>query len=363
MVAPVTGPFASLVETLGPPNSNGVRTTWFHHGQSWQRQKKPYNLPLPFTSDYKRITSLTATNPDASVVFDQCTSCASTTWSAYLGPASLQSWNRTHAKFVEAIKPAQAELGAAVGEMSKSLEMIANRSRQLYLTLKAIKGLRFGEAAKLLGIRKDFKPRKKQFADALLEYRFGWAPLIGDIDNAMKTLTGGLPQFKVKAAASYNNQVSWKTGGPLPGTPVYTHSMSYSSKHRITAFIGITNPNLALANQLGLLNPASVLWELTHFSFVFDYFVNVSQFLNGFTDLAGFDIIHPNWTWKPSASSVDTVTWNGGNASWVADRLEVQRSVGSIPGPILTVRAPWQLKPWRAATSIALLLQMWPRKG
>ena len=53
----------------------------------------------------------------------------------------------------------------------------------------------------------------------------------------------------------------------------------------------ITNPNLLLANRLGLVNPLSVAWELVPFSFVVDWFSGVGNVLDGYTDLLGLSVV------------------------------------------------------------------------
>lgn len=362
MVSPVTGPFSTHVQQNGPPNDLGQRTIWYTWDKTWRKQRKPYNLPLAFLYDVRLIDSFTYTNSGATLSQAQCWCLNDTDWAAELGPASIASFNKARLQFINNLKPAQAELGAAAAEWRKSVEAIAHRGKQFYDGVRAIRRFRFGDASRIFGLSKPVKPRSKQFADNLLEFRFGWAPLAGDIGNALQTLVGGLPSFKVHGRGLVQGTGGTRSGS-LPGTRT-TLDYQFSSGHVISARVRATNPNLALANQLGLINPAYVAWEVVPFSFVLDYFVNVGEFLNGFTDLVGYDLADVNWTWRAKASSQNFVAWTTGtppsrtdHAEWSAHRVKLQRDVGPLPGTKLAVRWPWRVSPIRAATSIALLVQ------
>jgi len=384
MVAPVTGPFSSNEELLGPPNSLGQRTVWYSKSKSWQRQKKPYNLPLTFSFKVKFIDSFNKTNPDGSLSMSQCSSLVEPHVWDPSGAASQRSFNKARAALIEELKPAQAELGAAVAEWRQSVGMISQRALQLARAASAIRRYRVKEALNILGVSAPSKGAEpiirkgsKNFANNLLEIRFGWLPLIRDVDNALKTLTGGLPSIRVHGRGVDSG--SWATDSGVVNNQRSKTSGTYKSSHRITARVGAINPNLALANQLGLVNPASVAWEVIPYSFLFDYWVNVGQFLSGFTDLLGYDLLDTNWTWRVTASSHDSVQWNmnqpqPGSADWTAHKFELKRTVGSIPNFFLTsqfknVFRPTYDKegnlnaPWRAATTIGLLLQKLPPKG
>lgn len=368
---PVTGPFVTDKQELGPSNSLGQRTIWYTDHKVSSRQKRPYNLPLPYNRVLKRITSFTHTNDDALLSLSQCT-CMTNWWDPN-GSVSAVSFNKAYRQCMAQLKPAQAELGAAAGEWHQSFGMITKRAGQLVKAYTAIRRGRFADAAKVLGLKGSPKgvSRKKQFADNLLEYRFGWGPLIGDISAAVETLASGLPAFRVSGSGSVRGSKATDSG---PGGDTRsTSDSSYISSHKIRFWVRGYNPNTAVANQLGIVNLASVVWELVPYSFVVDYFTNVGQFLAGFTDQIGFDLADVNWTWRTMTTSTNTVSWDlktdhPGHAEWTAYKFELERAVGPLPGPILTsqfknIFAPTYDKqgnlntPWRAATSIALLLQ------
>ncbi len=355
---PVTGPFTTFVSQNSPPTPSGTVAIWYQRQTSSYRQRKPYNLPLDYFMEQWQLSNWSSSDPSIRFAVTATDVNDNGYWGKDLNPASVDSYNRAFAKFLNALKPAQAEMGAVVGERHQSLQMIASRASQLTRFAINLKRFRFGDAAAALGVKpkalrpgllKRLKSRQtpKAFADAFLEYQFGWAPLVGDVSNAMKTLTGGLPSFRVSGAGTvsrvYNtgniDRVSWTSGTTI-------HA-------RVKGF----DPNIAFANQLGLVNPAFVAWELAPFSFVLDYFVNVGDWLNGFTDLLGYDLADQTWSWKATMKIEQLRTWSGGYASWTSERTRLQRATGVLSGPSLALRPRWTLSPTRAATSVSLLLQ------
>lgn len=367
MVSPVTGPFHTFVsQGTTPVHTGGFYTAVDKVGY---RQRKPYNLPVPWSYSIKRITKVSQTNTtDYTAVLNDCWVVKADGWETYLPPLSKDVYNVAYKRFVGHLKSAQAELGAAAAERQKSLEMISKRSLQLFNFTRAVSRFRFGDAAKALGVASLKRPKAKKAADLFLEYSFGWRPLIGDINGAINVLTGGLPAFKVVGKARLAK--SYVLSRQVPGGDPKLHSFefknaSYSVGWALHARVRGTNPNIATANQLGLLNPAFAAWEVIPFSFVVDYFVNVGEWLNSFTDFAGFDLVDVSRSEMQQAASDERNFWfwdnppgyPGGDFRWSSNRTELHRSTGPLPGPTLSIRPPWELSPQRAATSVALLVQ------
>jgi hypothetical protein len=119
----------------------------------------------------------------------------------------------------------------------------------------------------------------------------------------------------------------------------------------------VSNPNLYLASQLGFVNPAAIAWELVPFSFVVDWFVNVGEFLNNFTDLWGLTVTDPYTSILCTGVGQFSGLWNSDPGYSVTyTNVYCSRST-SLSGAALRVR-PWKgVSPVRAATAISLLVQ------
>jgi len=70
----------------------------------------------------------------------------------------------------------------------------------------------------------------------------------------------------------------------------WEEAASATKTYRIKIEADISTPHLNQAQQLGLTNPALALEELVPFSFVFDWFVQVGDYLQAVTALQGVSV-------------------------------------------------------------------------
>lgn len=292
---------------------------------------------------------------------------------SYLTPSTrLQNRvaSKAYERLVDKLRDGNsASLGASIAEGRSAFEMIATRAIMLRKAYVAVRRGHIQKAARLLGIPPDTKyiPKqarsrrtpgkvsKKHYASAhWLELHFGWTPLLGDISDAVDVLTS--PNFgsrKIVASAS-----SVFTKNHSEGAWGANSKSSGRFGVRFEGDVRISNPNAFLASQLGLVNPAAIAWELVPFSFVVDWFSNVGQILDSYSDFVGV-------TWEGGSqstriSSEGTYTHMGvGATSPKRITLKSQRRgvLWSPPRPQFTVSSPFG-GPKRAATQIALLVQL-----
>lgn len=358
MVAPVTGPFVNEQFLKGPPNRYGYVPIHHWMKRTSYRQSKPHDLPLPFRFESRRIT--THWEP-SNVNYKDYT---------YVYPAnatdtpSATAFNKARERFGALLRTDAAELAVNLAERKQAMSMIAARLTQLWTFSKQVKQFRWDDAARTLGIskrharfvqtRKGLKRDAKSFANNWLEFHFGWSPLIGDIGSAIETLQGGVPPCHVRASAQGQSvsQVDIVSQGT---TNELARHFEWNASCRIGAEIQVNNPNLFLANQLGFVNPATVAWELVPFSFVVDWFVNVSDFLGSFTEFWGLSMSKTYVSYL--CTSRQGFRYTRFTEAWTGESIVAIRSPGPIPGPSLRVRPPWRLSPTRGLTAASLLLQ------
>lgn len=219
---------------------------------------------------------------------------------AELGGAYLYDalYNACYAKFRSKLYEGNAALGVTAASWKQSREMIVNRYQQL--------NHKCDVAAARLGSK---RVRPKDIADFHLEVIFGWVPLLQDIHNAtMTVIQKGVPPIWVKARVFDNSRrprfVRRRT--------IVTHDVSSSVS--MSAQVTVSNPNLWLMERAGLLNPASVAWDVVPWSFVVNMFVNTGQLVNSLTDFSGLTFTNgcttrqtsllSRWEWTRSGASV-----------------------------------------------------------
>lgn len=125
-------------------------------------------------------------------------------------------------------------------------------------------------------------------ASDILEGEFGWAPLISDAIATMAVLANGVP-YSPWIRASVKRPISESS---VNYAPYFTDIESWEGFARATysVQVKVTNPNLWLLNQLGLINPATVALDAVPWSWVVGMFGNFNQVLNSFTDDIGIEL-------------------------------------------------------------------------
>jgi hypothetical protein len=182
------------------------------------------------------------------------------------------AYNRCFGKFTQLAQGvANAQIGVCFAEWRESAHMIENRSRQV-----------LGLSRK---VRSGFRPRGllRKVSDVWLEYSFGWKPLFNDIWSGYNVLCS-----PVTKAHGVHTSTTFSTKYSVGTHPVLT--VLRSGRVQMGAFVQVTNPNVALLEQLGLLNPASIIWELVPWSFVADWMFDISGLLDSWSALAGLGI-------------------------------------------------------------------------
>lgn len=350
MVAPVTGPFTRSTTVKGPLNQGGFGPDWLRKNQTWYRQKPPYTLPLTYSMDMRVI--LRSANS-----WDYSQAASAIELEHLSGLDDVRVYNKALASLQNEVRGINAQLGATLGEYKSSLGMISARATQLWKGFLAAKRGDVSGLRRLWGQHAGIRRRLRAAGGHVLEYSFGWAPLVSDLQSAVAATQQGLPPFRVRKTSSSKLRKDQRFGGsPSRVDTTYT-LISWTVRARVD----VVNSNLLHANQLGLTNLASVIWELTPNSYILDYFVNVSDYLAQFTFADGLALSETSRTLMKKTDFTSSSWWPSGTAPWPAPSWEGQHvSVTRSPGlPPITLgfRPPWDVSLSRASTSIARLLQ------
>lgn len=344
MVAPVTGPF----------NTN-LSTPALYRYATGYKQARPIDRPLPFQLVLGKETAVVG----GGWAYD-----AGAQTTAYFVQRDWQLASATNIAYdrLKGSIGSAASLGAALAEYSQSAQMIIARASQMLTFIRRLRRLDFSGAAAELRLSTIPKgvSKRRSFANNYLEFHFGWSPLIGDIYSAVDVLQNPIKSIRPKGTCTLDapDWGYYENGGV---GPIWTKRFNTRNKIRVImgCEVTINNPNLFLANQLGLANPATVVWEVIPFSFVVDWFVNVGQVLSSGTDFLGLTVTN-GYTTQFSKGQVDTYRYNIYSSPVYSGRTSdvvfVKRTLGLV-APTLKVR-PWKAPHWRrAASAVALLVQ------
>lgn len=184
-----------------------------------------------------------------------------------------KAMNKAIAKFMDG----KQQLGADFAERQKTISMIGGRVIRAYKVLKLVKQGKLGKAVKVLKGGKE--PVSKKIAKLRLEFAYGWAPLVGAIyDLCDKEFP---PNPEIYISEKVTNSFSRLSG---------TRETEGSIRAGCSFLAVMDSPLVASAEKLGLINPASIAWEVVPFSFVVDWFIPISSYIQSLTAFSGFTI-------------------------------------------------------------------------
>lgn len=332
--------------TIYGPYQKRTDVSGFQKIQSIYRQKPITSAPVPYQVS---ICMNVFNNPGYKSWNTSAIDILSNDWKSVIQRARNRFVGAAHAFNFGG---EDAQLGASLGEWRQAHHMIATRSFQILEIIRLLRRGNVTAAARRLGIRYKGKEHIRDLSSLWLEWHYGWAPLVQDIGNSVDTLQSPLScgdSLRAVGRASGLFYYHW------PAPSIY--SGTWSSHCRISATIVVSNKNLFLANKLGFVNPASIVWELVPFSFVVDWFVNVGDFLNSYTDFVGLTLKDPCTTYFGKHDFFDDPArannWKGRQKRLV----QVQRVLNIPSGSIVVKPISIGLSPMRAANAIALLTQ------
>jgi hypothetical protein len=345
-----------------------LTTSGYSHveDKAWYVQTKPNTLRL----NYRHDKSSSDTGALGSFHFQQ---------SSALYP---ELYNTAYGKFKESVSK-ESQLGVAAAEWKKSLGMITARAHQLYDFQRNLRQLRFRDAFSYLTLDpyenlsdnrkwarkrtnaemelarkaniitpKDSQRRAaaRAVGSVRLEWAFGWKPMMQDMYNACLILSKDIRPRTVRGRAKKRHTWQRQVWNGF-GNNTFENVGDASVQH--IADIRVSNPNLALANHLGLVNPGSIAWELVPWSFVVDWFGNVGQVIASFTDFLGLEIEQPATTYVHNDTAV--AIWSSYPPTDQRN-FHIQRETLFFVPKLRFDPLP-DLSPGRALNAISLLVQ------
>lgn len=357
---PVTGPYARSV-------MQGLPWGTYRMYRSWYRQREPYNLPLPYFYQCQQVTKVSPTLPH----YDGTNSTGTPKAKGVFSNPSIETsvTNQALARFSSKVHGEKAGWLINFVQRKQALDMMSSRLLSLYVfavrlrqsTVKhaftalwhgSAKAERNSKRVDRLIAENRLKNGSKHFGNNFLEGHFGWEPLIKDIYASMAILSKDPPPQTILASA----QQSGHSFFPRSGYDSIDASVNWKVRVRMGAKIRVVNENILLMEQLGVINPALVLWDSIPWSFLVGWISNVDQYLGAFTDYSGLEIIDSwrsvgyreerEWQWVESGTLIGA----GANRS-----IQVARSLG-LP-PVTLQLKPLKLSPIKALTAVSLLLQ------
>jgi len=224
-------------------------------------------------------------------------------------PGGLLSKARTDA--LNKIANNKAGLGEDIATYAQTVKMFTSKGKLLTDLLHEVakdKGLR----KYLLKNFREIRKIDKHAANAYLEYVYGWKPLMADIHGVSELLkeraSGDVPTVVYGTGKAYeeisgSKELQRDSYGGFEGN--ISRKGSWKVRCDIAAMLDPNSSHLRTMNQLGLLNPVSLIYELMPWSFVVDWFVPVGPVLSALSAPAGLKFI------SGTTSQRGSITYSG----------------------------------------------------
>ena len=177
-------------------------------------------------------------------------------------------------RFNDAVRDQSLELLNSLLDGQKTIDMVKTTALRLAAMYRGFK-----------------KPRRYPLlktvhaGDLWLEALYGWLPLLSDV-HAMVTLSKKEPPPPIVRGTGTAWPEPSKGYRTIPFPPMQESAELVSettctSRYRckVVSKIRITDPAKAFAAQMGLTDPASIVWEALPYSFVVDWFLPIQSWL------------------------------------------------------------------------------------
>lgn len=349
----VTGPYSTTLTWYYP---DGTPKSFV--SQDKYKQGHPFeDKPLPYKLSVVRTQAIYNSDVVAQL------GCYS-----YIEP-SLTSWvrlraqNKCYERFVSKIHET-AELGLLTAERVEAADLIYQRVTQLRKGWLALRLGRFKEFLHQIRVQTPLKKhrgmvrnRSKQASALWLEYWFGWSPLVSDVYTAIRLIDSPYPSLKVFASARAKDPGEPERVNPWGGT--YNELREHEFSFRMQAEVAVSNPMLYRASQFGIVNPATIAWELVPFSFLVDWFIPVGNYLRSYSDFAGLTLTNAFTTERVTSKNYSSALVGSNNRTtrFTGESFTLTRTIG-IPRPVVVPSEFKGLSVTRGATAVSLLIAL-----
>jgi hypothetical protein len=179
------------------------------------------------------------------------------------------------------------ELMETVRMLKRPVSALRNGIDDYYAVVK--KRLKWSKRQQWRLRRHSVKIRNKRIIqDTWLEFAYGWKPLVGDAEDAIKLLSASDEKYKQYCTGEQINNLTATFVDRQHAVPSgfrmnYTVKQTgYSKcKYKGAACATITPPTFSEQMGLSWSNVLPTVWELIPYSFLVDYFTNVGKIIEG----------------------------------------------------------------------------------
>jgi hypothetical protein len=193
----------------------------------------------------------------------------------------------------------KVNLPVMFGEGRKTVNLLTDTAKRLGNAYLSFLRRDFRRAAKYLDIREPTGSAARHW----LAYQYGWRPLLMDAEGLSELASEQLDEYqarpprftavgKSKIVRPLKYSQSNAFSGYGTGSVLYSGEMSVRGKAGLLVEVRFsTSAVLAQLGMSSITDGLLLAWELTPFSFVFDWFIKVGQYLESASALDGLRVL------------------------------------------------------------------------
>lgn len=303
------------------------------------------------------------------------------------GPGSFPTArNGSYVALIDKAREGPASLGVAILEWKESSNMIYTTAAKALAVARNLRKGKLDKVAKILGLPNGSRARTRasrakkrkhktkhtvrpngrntmkrvvnRASGAWLQYSFGWKPMMQDMYDAATVLGKDVPNGKVSAGSGESYRI-WENGINSP-----LQRLGGNVRVRQYGEMSVDNHNSFMLQNMGLLNPVSIAYELIPFSFLADWCFDLGSALDSLTAEVGMTV-------QNTGTSITAKV--GGNVVWIwPTQVEIPYVVPNVvvyhrkgglstPMPNLNITTNLGTSFSRAANAVSLLGQFLTR--
>lgn len=210
-------------------------------------------------------------------------------YSHFAGPPTLDdhyddlsSFDDLDLRMRAKIKNQKVNLLQAFGERKQTAGLLVDLFRGVRSAARELVSS-FGVSAFVRWLQGDRSKKSMEIASRWLQYQYGLRPLMSDIFGTAEVLTTNVHRgFPIYVELGQRVQSNF-----IEVIGIVYNEHSTTTRRRIRVRYTFEDSPQADLTSLGITNPALLLWELTPWSFVADWAINIGEYLGGLDALLG----------------------------------------------------------------------------
>jgi hypothetical protein len=173
-------------------------------------------------------------------------------------------------KIYSKVAKREVHIGNLIAERHQTLEMLASLYKRVGSLVTLKKGL-FSSVVRYL-------KSPKSLANDILAWKFGMEPLISEMASLIQYLEKDKSDPKIVVRCNSHEFVSFENS-----------EMTFDGRMEISYVVRfkVFNSGSRLVNRFGLMNPLEILWEVTPWSFVVDWFIPIGSWIASEASVSG----------------------------------------------------------------------------